>query len=165
MLPTPAPMPAAIMMRRSRSESLRTVARKEPKPAPIWAMGPSRPPDPPVVRVMAEAMVLIDRHPAANVAPLVVVGMDGGVGAVPFGFRREGVDQPAAENPPMAGRNSSTQRLKATVVGGSRCVFTGRHRRPVAGHHIQEKMDPQLAQGVENDRAEAGDQSNADKID
>ena len=48
-----------IMILRSRSDSFSRVAKKEPNPAPIWAMGPSLPPDPPVVRVMAEAMVLM----------------------------------------------------------------------------------------------------------
>ena len=97
MLPTPAPMPAAIMMRRSRSDSFSRVARKEPNPAPIWAMGPSRPPDPPVVRVMAEAMVLMMGTRPRMKPPLLVVGVDGRIGAVSFGLRGEGVDQPAAD--------------------------------------------------------------------
>lgn len=45
MEPTPAAIPAVNMSRRSRDESPSRVPRNEPKPAPIWAIGPSRPPD------------------------------------------------------------------------------------------------------------------------
>ena len=37
--------------------SFKIVARKDPKPAPIWAMGPSLPAEPPLPMVMAEAII------------------------------------------------------------------------------------------------------------
>src|SRR5438067_1443589 len=43
MAATPAPMPAAISTRRSAGRRRSRPPRKEPKPAPTWAMGPSRP--------------------------------------------------------------------------------------------------------------------------
>src|SRR5690606_26972570 len=52
--PIPAPRPAAISTRRSESGSFSFVARNDPNPAPICAIGPSRPPDPPVPSVIAE---------------------------------------------------------------------------------------------------------------
>ena len=49
----PAAMPAAIRMRLSWFDSRITVASFEPIPAPIWAIGPSRPAEPPVPIVTA----------------------------------------------------------------------------------------------------------------
>ena len=59
MAPIPPAAPARSMMRRCLSLTFRAEARMEPKPAPIWAIGPSFPADPPDPMVMAEAMVLI----------------------------------------------------------------------------------------------------------
>jgi hypothetical protein len=58
MAPMPAAAPANTRTRRSRGLSFKVEARKEPKPAPIWAMGPSLPAEPPVPMVMAEATIL-----------------------------------------------------------------------------------------------------------
>lgn len=55
----PAPIPAAMRIRRSATLSRKRLARSEPKPAPICAIGPSRPPEPPVPIVMALATILI----------------------------------------------------------------------------------------------------------
>ncbi len=55
----PAPMPAASRMRLSAGVKWRTLPSTEPKPAPIRAMGPSRPPEPPVLMVMALATSLM----------------------------------------------------------------------------------------------------------
>jgi hypothetical protein len=55
--PIPEPMPAAISTRRSAGRSRNKLANREPKPAPICAMGPSRPPDPPVPNVKALATI------------------------------------------------------------------------------------------------------------
>ena len=55
MLPIPAPMPAANSQRLVRTSNPNRMDRKLPKPAPICAMGPSLPPDPPDPMVMMEA--------------------------------------------------------------------------------------------------------------
>ena len=47
------------MIRRSRAGSFSNPPRYDPKPAPICAIGPSRPADPPVPSVIADAIVLI----------------------------------------------------------------------------------------------------------
>ncbi len=57
MAATPAPIPAAIRIRRSAGRRRSKLPRNEPKPAPIWAIGPSRPPEPPVPMVKALAMI------------------------------------------------------------------------------------------------------------
>ena len=44
-------------MRRSAGRKRSKLPTKEPKPAPIWAIGPSRPPDPPVPSVIALATI------------------------------------------------------------------------------------------------------------
>jgi hypothetical protein len=49
----PAPIPAAISTRRSAGRSPKILANCDPKAAPICAMGPSRPPEPPVPIVIA----------------------------------------------------------------------------------------------------------------
>ncbi len=51
-------MPVLTAIRASRASRSRTRARNEPKPAPIWAVGPSRPPDPPEPMVIADATSL-----------------------------------------------------------------------------------------------------------
>src|SRR3954471_10923537 len=98
MAATPAPMPAAIRTRRSAGRSFSNPPRKEPKPAPIWAMGPSRPPEPPVPSVRALATILTSGT-RPDAALEVVVGADGGVGAVALRLRRQGEDEQAAQDP------------------------------------------------------------------
>ena len=56
--PIPAPMPVLTAIRASRASRSRTRARNEPNPAPIWAVGPSRPPEPPEPMVIADATSL-----------------------------------------------------------------------------------------------------------
>ncbi len=56
MAPMPAPNPAAMSVRRCRVDSPSQPATVDPRPAPIWAIGPSRPADPPVPMVMAAVM-------------------------------------------------------------------------------------------------------------
>ena len=51
-------MPAAISIRRSIGRRCSMFPKKEPKPAPICAIGPSRPPEPPVPSVSALATIL-----------------------------------------------------------------------------------------------------------
>ena len=58
MAPIPPAAPANTMIRRSYSDTLSAVASHAPNPEPICAMGPSRPPEPPVPRVTAEATIL-----------------------------------------------------------------------------------------------------------
>ena len=53
----PAPIPAAMSTRRSDAFKWSRLASREPNPAPIWAIGPSRPPDPPVPSVKALATI------------------------------------------------------------------------------------------------------------
>ncbi len=55
----PAPIPAATSVRRSATLSRKRFAKSEPKPAPIRAIGPSRPPEPPEPMVSALATILI----------------------------------------------------------------------------------------------------------
>ena len=95
-------MPAAISTRRSAGRSRRTPARNEPKPAPICAMGPSRPPDPPVPSVMALAMILTIGTRGRNHPLPLVIGFDHRIGPVPFGFGSERVNDPAGEQPAEA---------------------------------------------------------------
>ena len=57
MAPMPPAPPANIKSRRSRSLKPSFDARNDPKPAPICAIGPSRPAEPPVPMVMIEATV------------------------------------------------------------------------------------------------------------
>ena len=59
MAPIPDPMPVATARRLSSGVRLSLRARIEPKLAEIWAVGPSRPPDPPEPMVRADARVLI----------------------------------------------------------------------------------------------------------
>ncbi len=47
-------------MRRSRGLSFKVVAKNDPKPEPIWEIGPSLPAEPPLPMVMAEVMILIN---------------------------------------------------------------------------------------------------------
>ena len=51
----PPDAPASISNRRSRTLKPSRVAKYEPNPAPIWAIGPSRPAEPPVPMVMIDA--------------------------------------------------------------------------------------------------------------
>ena len=67
-----------------RRGSRSSVASNEPKPAPIWAIGPSRPPEPPVPMVRALATILMSGTRGADHALPAVVGGDGRVGAVPL---------------------------------------------------------------------------------
>ena len=53
MAPIPDPMPSETAMRPSASDSPNRRVNNEPKPAEIWAVGPSRPPEPPEPIVMA----------------------------------------------------------------------------------------------------------------
>ena len=59
MAPTPAPMPLAKSILLFFSVKPNFVAKKEPNPAPIWAIGPSLPPEPPLPNVIAEAIIFI----------------------------------------------------------------------------------------------------------
>ncbi len=59
MAPTPPAAPASISSRRSVGGSLSNPPSSEPKPAPICAIGPSWPAEPPVPIVMIEATALI----------------------------------------------------------------------------------------------------------
>ena len=59
MAPTPPAAPANIKSRRSVGGSFNNRASHEPNPAPIWAIGPSWPAEPPVPMVMIDAIVLI----------------------------------------------------------------------------------------------------------
>ncbi len=54
----PAAMPTSMRVRRSSSGSLSQVAVIEPNPEAIWAVGPSRPADPPDPIVSALAIIL-----------------------------------------------------------------------------------------------------------
>ena len=162
MEPTPAPMPAAIMIRRSRSDRLRRVARKEPNPAPIWAMGPSRPPDPPVVRVMAEQMVLMTGT-RGRIKPPVMIGVDGGVSAVALRLRSEGVNEPAAEQTPGGGQDQQSHRLRGGSWG-EEMVLAGRGRRPVPGQHVHKIVNAELAEVVKDDGAGPRDEPDDHEI-
>ena len=54
----PAPSPTANAILRSSTLSFSILLRTEPKPAAIWAVGPSRPPLPPLPIVMAAVTAL-----------------------------------------------------------------------------------------------------------
>ena len=92
----PAPMPAAMSTRRSTGRSRSRLPSKEPKPAPIWAMGPSRPPDPPVPSVIALATIFT-RGTRPDLPLMIVIGRDRRIGAVPLGFRGQRVDDDPAD--------------------------------------------------------------------
>jgi hypothetical protein len=55
--PIPPAAPASMSRRRSLAFSLSREAKADPKPDPIWAIGPSFPADPPVPIVIADAMI------------------------------------------------------------------------------------------------------------
>ncbi len=59
MAPTPPAAPASIKSRRSVGGNFKSPPSSEPKPAPICAIGPSWPAEPPVPMVMIEATDLI----------------------------------------------------------------------------------------------------------
>ena len=96
--------------------------------------------------------------------PLLMVGVDGGIGPVAFGFGRKRIDQPAAEMPPRAGRNNSIQRLKGVAVRRKQMVLAGRRRRPVTGQKIEKKMYSELAQIVKYNGSQTGDDADQDKL-
>ena len=58
MAPIPAAIPEATAIRASRASRSSSRARYEPKPDPICAVGPSRPPEPPEPMVIADATSL-----------------------------------------------------------------------------------------------------------
>ena len=66
--------------------------RKEPNPALIWAVGPSRPPDPPDPIVIAEATSLTTGIRARMPRGWWWIGGDRRVRAVALGLRREAED-------------------------------------------------------------------------
>ena len=106
--PMPAPMPQATAIRASRASRSSRRARNEPKPAPIWAVGPSRPPDPPDPIVIADATSLIKRDPRADAASAVVEGGDRGVGAVALGLRGEPEDDDPGDEAAEARRRAGS---------------------------------------------------------
>ena len=57
MAPMPEPMPLATATRLSAGSRSSTLESREPKPALICAVGPSRPPEPPEPMVRAEATI------------------------------------------------------------------------------------------------------------
>ncbi len=70
MAPMPEPMPIETAMRPSSGERSSTLASSDPNPALIWAVGPSRPPDPPEPMVKAEATILTKTARRRNVLGL-----------------------------------------------------------------------------------------------
>jgi len=58
MAPIPDPIPAITAMRASAGLRSNSLASSEAKPALIWPVGPSRPPEPPDPIVSAEATIL-----------------------------------------------------------------------------------------------------------
>ncbi len=55
--PMPEPIPEETAMRASAGERSRLRASRDPNPALIWPVGPSRPPEPPEPMVIAEATI------------------------------------------------------------------------------------------------------------
>ncbi len=156
----PAPMPAAMSTRRSAGRRRSKPPSQEPKPAPIWAIGPSRPPEPPVPSVMALAMIFTSGTRGRNLSALEVIGGDGRVGAVPFRFRGEGVDEEAADQPAQ-GRHDQQQppveRLRAFVQQGWQRRLVGGAAGMVADQDFKDVMEDQPSGQIEHHGAQAGD--------
>ena len=82
----------------ARSQIAASRPRATRSPAPIWAMGPSRPPEPPGADGERAGDDLHQRHAGPDVAVVLVVGGDDRVGAVALGLGGEGEDeQPAGQ--------------------------------------------------------------------
>ena len=93
MAPTPPAAPANINSRRSVGGSLSNRASHEPNPAPIWAIGPSWPAEPPVPMVMIDAIALMIGHPGPDHSATSVESSDHGVRPMPLSLGRPGEDQ------------------------------------------------------------------------
>ena len=92
----PEPTPTLTAMRPSSGERSNARARNEPKPALIWPSGPLT--AGPAGADRQRRSDDLYHHGAQADAPGVVVhGVDGGVGPVPFGLGREAEDQPAGK--------------------------------------------------------------------
>ena len=66
MAPIPEPMPTDTAMRPSAGDRLQIRASSDPKPALIWAVGPSRPPDPPEPMVSGRGDELHQHRPGSG---------------------------------------------------------------------------------------------------
>ncbi len=113
----PAAMPTATAIRASRASRSSSRPRKEPKPALMWAAGPSRPPDPPDPIVTAEATILtsgtrprIPRGPWWNAAIAASVPWPSASGAKRKTMTPE-------MRPPSATTNGSAQARAKPVMG------------------------------------------------
>ena len=115
----PAPMPAAIRMRRSATLSRRRFARSEPKPAPICAIGPSRPPEPPVPMRHGAGDDLDQRHPRPDLPLLAMIGVDHAIGSVPFRLGGKVKTSRPLSRPPTVGTISSSQGRNVVPQTGS----------------------------------------------
>ena len=55
--------------------------------------------------------------------------------------------------------------MKRGVGGRQQVVFPGRGRRAVTGHQVHEIVNPELAQVVEDDRTQPGNDADEHKVD
>ena len=146
--------------------------RNEPKPAPIFAIGSFASPDPPVPERDGAGDELYKRHAWADFSLVPMVGRDCRVSTVPFGFRCEGINDPAADQaterrdhnkqPGMQGafRFDVGRMFQAgdmrRAVGEKVQLATGLDRL-IAGHGGQRVMKDKLPGRVKHNRAQASD--------
>ena len=135
MAPTPPAAPANIKSRRSVGGSFNTRASQEPKPAPIWAIGPSWPAEPPVPMVMIDAIVLITGTRRSDHPTTPVESPDHGVGAMSLGLGCPGENQNARDQS-SHGRNQDDQPPGTWIGDRVGFVFTG-------GRHLEVEQSPQ----------------------
>ena len=127
-------------------------------------MGPSRPPDPPEVKVMADAMVFDNGNAAADKATLVMVGIDGGIRAVSFGLRRKSIHKPPADNPPENRQKKEHPSIEDRLRGFKKVSLTGGSGWSIPGHLVQQEMGTDLTKEMKKNGTQTCYDTNQDKI-
>ena len=150
----PAPAPAAMSTTRWRSGMVTHWPSIEPKVAPIWMIGPSRPTEAAAADGDGRGQGLDDHHHRPDAPVVVVDGVHHLGDAVALGFRCEGLDQPSDRhgadhrhgnhpNPPDVGRGV----LVGVVVEGERA-----QEEEVVKERDQQAKDPGPQAGDHTDR-------------
>ena len=104
----PPAAPASISSRRSLGGSRSSRPRSDPNPAPICAIGPSCPAEPPVPMVMIDATPLISGTRRPDLPAAAVEGPDHGVGPVPLGLGGQVKTSSPEIRPPTVGTSRTS---------------------------------------------------------
>ena len=93
-----------------------------------------------------------------------MVGIDGGIGAVPLGFRCKGIYKPPADEPPENRQKKEYPSVENRLCGFKKMPLTRGRRGAISSKLVQQEVGSDLTEKMKKNGPKTGDKTDQDKI-